>query len=260
MGVLFKDAQALETLRLVDTLVLDKTGTITVGKTSARERDRGKRIDEKRNRASRCLAGARQRTPACTAVVAGATSGKSLGRVTEFDHLPARREPAGRGQAVAVGNRLLMEALACDVLPYAAQAERSGRTGRPWSTLRATAAGRAARHRRSDQGPRPARPWTCLRPRRARGHAHRGQSHDGECRGEPPGIRKFLPRSSRKKAEIVSACKAKGPRGHGRDGINDAPGAAAADVGIAWHRHRRRHRERGGYAGEGRPSRHRAGA
>lgn len=32
MGVLFRDAAAIETLRSVDTLVLDKTGTITIGK------------------------------------------------------------------------------------------------------------------------------------------------------------------------------------------------------------------------------------
>ena len=32
LGVLFRDAQAIEDLRKVDTLVLDKTGTITVGK------------------------------------------------------------------------------------------------------------------------------------------------------------------------------------------------------------------------------------
>ncbi len=31
-GVLFRDAQAIENLRNVDTLVLDKTGTITVGR------------------------------------------------------------------------------------------------------------------------------------------------------------------------------------------------------------------------------------
>src|SRR5262245_47797039 len=32
MGVLFRDAEAIETLRKVDTLVVDKTGTLTEGK------------------------------------------------------------------------------------------------------------------------------------------------------------------------------------------------------------------------------------
>jgi Cu+-exporting ATPase len=32
LGVLFKDAEAIETMRLVDTLVVDKTGTLTEGK------------------------------------------------------------------------------------------------------------------------------------------------------------------------------------------------------------------------------------
>ena len=32
MGVLFRNAEALETLRKVDTLIVDKTGTLTLGK------------------------------------------------------------------------------------------------------------------------------------------------------------------------------------------------------------------------------------
>ena len=32
MGVLFKNAEAIEVMRKVDTLVIDKTGTLTVGK------------------------------------------------------------------------------------------------------------------------------------------------------------------------------------------------------------------------------------
>src|SRR5207244_132081 len=32
MGVLFRNAEAIETLRSVDTLVLDKTGTLTLGR------------------------------------------------------------------------------------------------------------------------------------------------------------------------------------------------------------------------------------
>jgi Cu+-exporting ATPase len=35
MGVLFKNAEAIETLRSVDTLVFDKTGTLTEGRTAA---------------------------------------------------------------------------------------------------------------------------------------------------------------------------------------------------------------------------------
>src|SRR4029079_16828735 len=34
MGVLFRDAAAIEALRDIDTLVLDKTGTLTVGRPS----------------------------------------------------------------------------------------------------------------------------------------------------------------------------------------------------------------------------------
>ncbi len=38
MGVLFKNAEAIETMRKIDTLVVDKTGTLTAWQT---ETDRG---------------------------------------------------------------------------------------------------------------------------------------------------------------------------------------------------------------------------
>ena len=44
LGVLFRDAQAIEDLRKVDTLVLDKTGTITVGRPALRSRHRRERV------------------------------------------------------------------------------------------------------------------------------------------------------------------------------------------------------------------------
>ena len=37
MGVLFRDAQAIESLREIDTLVVDKTGTLTVGRPALHE-------------------------------------------------------------------------------------------------------------------------------------------------------------------------------------------------------------------------------
>ena len=40
-GVLFRDAAAIESLRMIDTLVVDKTGTLTEGTTGIRARDRG---------------------------------------------------------------------------------------------------------------------------------------------------------------------------------------------------------------------------
>ena len=37
MGVLFRDAQAIESLRDIDTLVVDKTGTLTLGRPALHE-------------------------------------------------------------------------------------------------------------------------------------------------------------------------------------------------------------------------------
>ena len=37
VGVLFRDAQAIEQLRLIDTLIVDKTGTLTEGRPAFRD-------------------------------------------------------------------------------------------------------------------------------------------------------------------------------------------------------------------------------
>ena len=51
-GVLFRDAAAIENLRKVDTLIVDKTGTLTEGKPALRARGRVPRL----RRATRCCA------------------------------------------------------------------------------------------------------------------------------------------------------------------------------------------------------------
>ena len=45
LGVLFRDAQAIESLREIDTLVVDKTGTLTVGKPALDRRARRRAVD-----------------------------------------------------------------------------------------------------------------------------------------------------------------------------------------------------------------------
>ena len=61
-GVLIKNAEALEILEKVDTLVVDKTGTLTEGKPRLVSV-----VADERNRtaASGCQSGARQRASAC---------------------------------------------------------------------------------------------------------------------------------------------------------------------------------------------------
>ena len=61
-GVLIKDARAIETLEKVDTLVVDKTGTLTLGKPQVRSITALQGYTENRGVATGCQPGARQRT------------------------------------------------------------------------------------------------------------------------------------------------------------------------------------------------------
>ncbi|MEQ1580605.1 MAG: heavy metal translocating P-type ATPase [Steroidobacteraceae bacterium] len=110
-GVLFKDAAALERLRDVDTLIVDKTGTLTEGRpTIASVRT----VDAMPESDLFFLAGSLEQGsehPVAAAIVAGATArGAMLSDVTEFRSLTGRGV-TGRvaGRAVALGNVALMK-------------------------------------------------------------------------------------------------------------------------------------------------------
>ena len=62
-GVLFRDAEAIERLRIIDTLIEDKTGTLTVGK-PALHSIAARGLHQGRGAAARGLAGPGQRAPA----------------------------------------------------------------------------------------------------------------------------------------------------------------------------------------------------
>ena len=115
MGVLFRNAEAIELMRKVDTLVMDKTGTLTEGKpklvsvepadASAKEFDAGKLLR---------LAATLERGsehPLAGAIIQGAEErGIVLGSAGGFESLTGRGV-RGRvdGLRVALGNRKLLE-------------------------------------------------------------------------------------------------------------------------------------------------------
>jgi Cu+-exporting ATPase len=97
MGVLFKDAEAIEVMRKVDTLVVDKTGTLTVGKPRLVQVEAASGMDET---ALLRLAATLERGsehPLASAIVAGALEREiDLGKVENFDIRAARRGIACR--------------------------------------------------------------------------------------------------------------------------------------------------------------------
>jgi Cu+-exporting ATPase len=110
-GVLFKNAEAIEVLRKVDTLVVDKTGTLTVGKPQLVSVIPAGGLDEATLlRVAASLERASEH-PLAAAIVAGATQrGIALTAADDFQSVTGKGV-TGRvdNRAVALGNRRLLE-------------------------------------------------------------------------------------------------------------------------------------------------------
>jgi len=125
LGVLFKNAEAIELLRKVDTLVIDKTGTLTEGKPKLVSVEAVGSYDA--NRLLRLAASLERASehPLAAAIVKGAEErGIVLASVEAFESLTGRGV-RGRvdGIPVALGNRKLLEELGVDLSASAHQAE-----------------------------------------------------------------------------------------------------------------------------------------
>ncbi len=147
-GVLIKNAEALETLEKVDTLVVDKTGTLTEGKarvvsvvTLARESQPAQHQFEQGRQSFNenellQLAASLERAsehPLASAIVAAAEErGLRLSEVTGFNSLTGRGVTAMLdGQVIAAGNEQLLQDLGTahgEVLPKAEELRSQGQT------------------------------------------------------------------------------------------------------------------------------------
>ncbi|MGO4209352.1 heavy metal translocating P-type ATPase [Terriglobus sp. 2YAB30_2] len=115
IGVLFRNAEAIETLRKVDTLVLDKTGTLTEGKPRVTAiRTYG--IEEARLlRLAASLENASEHPLAAAIVAAAKERGLSLLPVTNFSSITGKGVRGHVDNAtIALGNTALMQELGID--------------------------------------------------------------------------------------------------------------------------------------------------
>ena len=132
LGVLFRDAQAIENLRDVDTLVLDKTGTITVGRPAF---DRVITVEGFSEEQVLSWAAGLDRTsehPLARAVVAGAESrGVRPSTVTNFTSVTGQGvRGESEGHPLALGNAALMKSDGVTTEPIAQEVEQLRRQGR----------------------------------------------------------------------------------------------------------------------------------
>ena len=116
VGVLFRNAEAIETLRKVNTLVVDKTGTLTLGKPQLQAVTPLAGIGEAQLLMIAATLERGSEHPLAAAIVDGANKrGIALGKADDFQAVPGKGVTAlVDGKRVALGNRTLMEALGID--------------------------------------------------------------------------------------------------------------------------------------------------
>ena len=143
-GVLFKDAEAVEVMRDVQTLVVDKTGTLTEGKPRLVFVKAAGGMDETTLLTLAATLERGSEHPLAEAIVSGALErGVAFGELSAFDSLTGKGVTGDvDGRRVALGNRALLEDLGIDPGELTEQAESARAQGD--SVMFVTVDGRAA--------------------------------------------------------------------------------------------------------------------
>ncbi len=130
-GVLIKNAEALERMERIDTLVIDKTGTLTEGKPKVATIVALAGFDEAQVLRSAASVERGSEHPLATAIVAAAAERKiEPGTVRGFD-APAGKGVIGmvEGKRLALGSPKFLAELNIDTAPLTAEAERLRQDG-----------------------------------------------------------------------------------------------------------------------------------
>jgi len=125
VGVLFKDAEAIEVFRKVDTLVVDKTGTLTAGRPALVTVETAPGFDATELLSAASGLERASEHPLAEAIVAGAVErGVSTPHAESFESITGQGV-VGRvaGRDVALGNRKLLEGLGVSASTLAARAD-----------------------------------------------------------------------------------------------------------------------------------------
>jgi Cu+-exporting ATPase len=237
-GVLLRNAEAIQLMERIDTVVVDKTGTLTEGKPRlvAVMTIGGIAEDQLLQLAAAAERGSEH--PLAAAIVAGAAErGLTPLPVSAFRAEPGRGVVATvAARRIAIGNEALFAALGIDAAPLAAAAERRRREGEGVMLIaigdraeglvavadpvkKTTAAALAALRREG------------LRVAMLTGDSRRTAVAVGRRLGLDDIVAEVLPDG--KAAAIVALQQ----QGHvvamAGDGVNDAPALAQAEIGIA---------------------------
>ena len=238
LGVLFRDAQAIEALREIDTLVIDKTGTLTLGRpeldrvlvTSPWTEDELLRIAAGLEKSSE--------HPLARAVVSAAEArGLAALAVENFQSVTGKGITGRMGtRKVSLGNAALMRDVGASLEPLAAQAESlrgEGRTVMFIAVEGVLAGGIAVGDpiKTSTPGALATLRDDGLRIVMLTGDARATAQSVARRLGIQEVIAEVQPAD---KSQVIGRLQSEGRRvAMVGDGINDAPALARADVGIA---------------------------
>jgi Cu+-exporting ATPase len=238
LGVLFKNAEAIELLRKVDTLVVDKTGTLTEGKPKLVSVEPTAGFDSNELLALAASLERGSEHPLASAIVRGAQErGISVGSAEVFESLTGRGvrgQVAGR--KIALGNQKLLEEMQPDAGTLATKAESVRMDGQ--TVMFVVVDGRVAGVLGVAD---PIKSTTPEAIRQLQANGIRIVMLTGDSRTTAASVAKKLG-IDEVVAEVLPQDKAnavKRLQAEGRfvamagDGINDAPALAQAQVGIA---------------------------
>ncbi|MEC7795909.1 MAG: copper-translocating P-type ATPase, partial [Pseudomonadota bacterium] len=237
-GVLIKNAEALERFEKVDTLVLDKTGTLTEGHPSVTAVRPADGFDEAELlRLSASLERSSEHPLADAVVRAASDQNLVLSEASDFDS-PVGRGVTGvvDGRRVALGNSRYLAEIGVDVGTLEVEAEALRQEG---ATAIFVAVDGAAAGVLGIADPVKATTAEAIRDLKASGLRLVMMTGDNRTTAEAVARRlgiddvqaEVLPQD---KAAVVERLRAEGRIvAMAGDGVNDAPALAAADVGVA---------------------------
>ncbi len=237
-GILFRNAEAIERMRDIDTVVVDKTGTLTLGKPALVGFETAPGMAEQQ--ALGWVASVEQSSehPIASAIVIGARErGANIQPASAFNVENGKGVTAQvEGRNVLIGSRAFLASLGIDVAPFEATAQRwraEAKTvvffavdGKPGGLL-------AVADPIKESTPQALAGLKQLGVQvvMLTGDARATAEAVGEQLGIDEVLAEVLPEH---KAAHVKALQAKGHKvAMAGDGINDAPALAQADVGIA---------------------------
>ena len=237
-GVLIKNAEALERMEKVDTLVIDKTGTLTEGRPAVIQIHAASGFDEAELLRLAASVERLSEHPLADAIVAQARQRNiALAPAGDFD------SPTGKGvigtvenRRLALGNAAFLSQRGVDLSALEQQAEAARRDGAT-AIFAAVDGGAAGIFVIAD----PVKQSTpeALQALHAEGIEIVMLTGDNRTTAEAIGRRLGIDRIEadvlpERKAQIVAALQAEGRVvAMAGDGVNDAPALAAADIGIA---------------------------